>query len=182
MWVVEGVGATAAAAGGGPSLSSPCGYVIAPFGGLGRSVASCCRRAPTPVASGCSAVDVVGLPRGLYLCHGAFLPASLGSPPCGTLPLVDVGWELIAAAVGVGAAAVGITAADAVGVRPTGVGACRAFMADPLIGGARHEGAIRPMPSRPRATVAHVPLPLGGDGRVHGDGRVYVRMRGSGHR
>ncbi len=42
--------------------------------------------------------------------------------------------------------------------KATGVGAFWAFTADPLIGGARHEGAIRPMFGRPRDTLAHVPF------------------------
>jgi len=148
----------AAALGGGPSLSGSRGTVAAPSGGLGRSVAACCRWASIPEASGYSAVDAVGFPRGHCLCHGAWSLASLGSSPCGTLPLVTVGQELLVAAVGVSVAPVGVAAAGAVGVRLTRVGACWAFTADPLIGGARHEGAIRPMLGRPRATLAHVPL------------------------
>ncbi len=116
-----------------------------------------CRWAPTPETSGCAAVDDVGLPRGLFLCHGACSLACLGSPSCGTLSLVVVGRELLVAAVGVTDAALGIAAVDVVGARPAVVNACRAFTADPLIGGARHEGAIRPMPGMPRPPLAHVP-------------------------
>ena len=148
----------AAALGGGPSLSGSRGTVAAPSGGLGRSVAACCRWASIPEASGCSAVDVVGLTRGLCLCHGAWSLACLGSPPCGTLPLVALGRELLVAAVGVSVAVVGVAAAGAPGVKLTGVGACWACTADPLIGGALHEGDIRPMLGRPRATLAHAPL------------------------
>jgi hypothetical protein len=150
MWFVGGVDVAAAAAGAGPSLPGSSGVVTAPFGVLGGSVVSCCRRAPTPLSSGCSSVGAVELPRGLCLCHEACSPDSLGDLQYGPLPLGVVGMELLVVAVGA-------TAAVATDVKPTGVGACRAVTADPLIGGARHEVAVRPMPSWPRATLAHVP-------------------------
>ena len=50
-----------------------------------------------------------------------------------------------------------VTTAFAAGVGPLEVGTCRAGTADPLIGGARHDVAGRPLPSCPRARLAYVP-------------------------
>ena len=46
-------------------------------------------------------------------------------------------------------AVVGVAAAHVVGGKLTWVGVRWVFTADPLIGGARHEGVIRPMLGQP---------------------------------